>query len=164
MSAYENMLKEFKVLDDEVCFIGDDVADLSVMRRCGVSVAVANAVSEVKQIADYVTVKKGGHGAVREVVELILKAQGHWGPNFMNIKICFCLVVLVLCSIVCRADETTESDFCLHHSSCRGLILTVITITDRKPGMLTAPRLIFRMPTFKLRMWMLIFMVRKTRI
>ena len=81
LSAYERMLKEFKVLDEEVCFIGDDLADLGVMYRCGVSVAVANAVSEVKQIADYVTVRQGGRGAVREVVELILQAQGHWGPQ-----------------------------------------------------------------------------------
>ena len=81
LSAYERMLKEFKVLDEEVCFIGDDLADLGVMYRCGVSVAVANAVSEVKQIADYVTVRPGGRGAVREVVELILQAQGHWDPK-----------------------------------------------------------------------------------
>ena len=81
LSAYESMLKELKVLDEEVCFIGDDLADLSIMRRCGVSVAVANAVLEVKQIADYVTVRRGGEGAVREVVELILQAQGHWGPQ-----------------------------------------------------------------------------------
>ena len=81
ISAYENMLKEFNVHDSQVCFIGDDVADLGLMRRCGVKVAVATAVLEVKQIADYVTVKKGGHGAVRETVELILKAQGHWGPQ-----------------------------------------------------------------------------------
>jgi 3-deoxy-D-manno-octulosonate 8-phosphate phosphatase (KDO 8-P phosphatase) len=81
LNAYERMLKEFKVLDEEVCFIGDDLADLGVMYRCGVSVAVANAVSEVKQIADYVTVRQGGRGAVREIVELILQAQGHWDPK-----------------------------------------------------------------------------------
>ena len=81
IGAYEGMLEEFKVQDQEVCFIGDDVADVSVMRRCGVAVAVANAVFEVKQIADYVTVARGGQGAVRETVELILQAQGHWGPQ-----------------------------------------------------------------------------------
>src|ERR1700690_233615 len=43
LSAYENMLKEFKVQDEDVCFIGDDIADLTIMRRCGVAVAVANA-------------------------------------------------------------------------------------------------------------------------
>jgi len=81
LSAYEDMIKEFKVLDEEVCFIGDDVADLGIMRRCGVAVAVANAVFEVKHIAGYVTVRHGGHGAVREVVELILQAQGLWSPQ-----------------------------------------------------------------------------------
>ena len=81
ISAYESVLEEFKVLDEEVCFIGDDLADMLVMRRCGVAVAVANAVFEVKQIADYVTSKRGGEGAVREVIEMILQAQGHWGPQ-----------------------------------------------------------------------------------
>lgn len=81
LGAYEGMLEEFKVLDEQVCFIGDDLADLGIMRRCGVAVAVANAVFEVKQVADHVTVNKGGRGAVRETVELILKAQGHWGPQ-----------------------------------------------------------------------------------
>ena len=81
LSAYEDMLKEFKAIDEEVCFIGDDLADLIIMRRCGVGVAVANAVFEVKQIADHVTVKRGGQGAVREAIELILQAQGHWSPQ-----------------------------------------------------------------------------------
>jgi 3-deoxy-D-manno-octulosonate 8-phosphate phosphatase (KDO 8-P phosphatase) len=81
LSAYKNMLEEFKVLDEEVCFIGDDLTDLSVLRRCGLAVAVANAVFEIKQIADYVTVRRGGQGAVREIIELILQAQGHWSPQ-----------------------------------------------------------------------------------
>jgi 3-deoxy-D-manno-octulosonate 8-phosphate phosphatase (KDO 8-P phosphatase) len=81
LSAYEDMLKEFMVQDEEVCFIGDDLADLCIMDRCGFAVAVANAVFEVKRIADHVTVKSGGRGAVREAIELILQAQGHWGPQ-----------------------------------------------------------------------------------
>ncbi len=81
MSAYEDMLKEFNVRDEEVCFIGDDMADLGVMRRCGLAVAVDNAVAEVKAIAHYVTAKSGGRGAVREAIELILKAQGLWGSK-----------------------------------------------------------------------------------
>lgn len=81
LSAYENMLEEFKVIDEEVCFIGDDLADLVVMRRCGIAAAVANAVFEIKQAADYVTDRHGGHGAVREVIEMILQAQGHWSPQ-----------------------------------------------------------------------------------
>ncbi|MBF0571532.1 MAG: HAD-IIIA family hydrolase [Candidatus Omnitrophica bacterium] len=81
LSAYESMLEEFKVRDEDVCFIGDDLADFNIMRRCGVSVAVANAVFEIKQIAHHVTVRTGGRGAVREVIELILQAQGNWGPQ-----------------------------------------------------------------------------------
>jgi 3-deoxy-D-manno-octulosonate 8-phosphate phosphatase (KDO 8-P phosphatase) len=81
LSAYEEMLKEFGVIDAQVCFIGDDLADIGIMRRCGVALAVANAVIEVKQIAHHVMTKKGGHGAVREAVELILKSQGHWSPQ-----------------------------------------------------------------------------------
>ena len=81
IGAYESLLKEFNVKDEEVCFIGDDLADIGVMKRCGVGIAVANAVAEVKQIAGYVTVRHGGRGAVREVIELILQSQGHWGPQ-----------------------------------------------------------------------------------
>lgn len=81
INAYESLLKEFNLSDEHVCFVGDDVADLKIMKRCGVAVAVANAVFEVKQMAHYVTSKKGGRGAVREAVELILKAQGHWSPE-----------------------------------------------------------------------------------
>jgi 3-deoxy-D-manno-octulosonate 8-phosphate phosphatase (KDO 8-P phosphatase) len=81
LSAYESILKEFSLLDEEVCFIGDDLADVCIMHRCGVAIAVANAVFEVKQMADYVTVKSGGAGAVREAIELILQAQGQWSPK-----------------------------------------------------------------------------------
>jgi 3-deoxy-D-manno-octulosonate 8-phosphate phosphatase (KDO 8-P phosphatase) len=77
--AYQQILKDFKLKDEEVCFIGDDLPDLVVLKRVGFGVAVLNAVAEVKKAAHYVTVKKGGRGAVREVVELILKAQGKWG-------------------------------------------------------------------------------------
>ena len=81
ISAYDQMLKKFGVSDQEVCFVGDDLADLILLKRAGVAIAVANAVFEIKQAADYVTKCRGGNGAVREVVELILKAQGKWGPQ-----------------------------------------------------------------------------------
>ena len=80
-AAYEQMLEDFGVRDEEVCYIGDDLADLVLLKRAGFAVAVANAVFEVKQIADYVSKRRGGDGAVREVVELILNAQGKWGPE-----------------------------------------------------------------------------------
>lgn len=62
----------------EVCFVGDDLVDLAAMKMAGVAVAVANAIPEVKSMADYVTEARGGHGAVREVVTLILRAQKKW--------------------------------------------------------------------------------------
>jgi len=63
---------------DEVCFVGDDIVDLGPLQRAGVAVAVANAVREAKAAARLVTRAAGGRGAVREVVEMILKAQGKW--------------------------------------------------------------------------------------
>ena len=64
--------------DDEVCYIGDDLPDTPLLRRAGLGVAVANARPEVKSVADYVTVTPGGQGALREVIELIMKARGEW--------------------------------------------------------------------------------------
>jgi 3-deoxy-D-manno-octulosonate 8-phosphate phosphatase (KDO 8-P phosphatase) len=62
----------------DVCYMGDDIVDLGLMKRAGVAVTVPNAIPEVKKIAHYITKAPGGHGAVREVVELILKAQNYW--------------------------------------------------------------------------------------
>jgi len=75
---YEKVLTEFGVSDDQVCYIGDDLADIPVMRRAGIGAAVADAAPETKDAADYVTQRPGGNGAVREVIEMILKAQGLW--------------------------------------------------------------------------------------
>ena len=76
--AYQKLLKHFHLKDEEVCFVGDDLPDLSVLKRVGFAVAVKDAVPEIKKAAHYVTRKKGGRGAVREVVELILKTQNMW--------------------------------------------------------------------------------------
>jgi 3-deoxy-D-manno-octulosonate 8-phosphate phosphatase (KDO 8-P phosphatase) len=62
----------------EAAYVGDDLPDLPAMRAVGFSAAVADATEEVLEAADYVTTARGGAGAVREVVELILKAQGRW--------------------------------------------------------------------------------------
>ncbi len=78
MSAYEAMLKKFNVTDAEVCFIGDDLPDVAILKRVGLAAAPVNACAEVKAEADFITVKSGGRGAVRELVEKILKAQGKW--------------------------------------------------------------------------------------
>ncbi|MFH1613142.1 MAG: HAD hydrolase family protein [bacterium] len=63
---------------EEISYMGDDLIDLSCMRKVGLAVAVNNAVQELKEISHYVTHKKGGEGAVREIIELILKAQNKW--------------------------------------------------------------------------------------
>lgn len=78
VDAVENLLRRTKLGWSAVCFIGDDVVDLGPLQRAGFAVAVANAVSEVKAAAHHVTRAAGGHGAVREAVEMILKAQGKW--------------------------------------------------------------------------------------
>lgn len=77
--AYQELLEDFKLKDEEVCFIGDDLPDLVILKRVGFSVSVPEAAAEVKGAVHYVTAKRGGRGAVREVVELILKTQGKWG-------------------------------------------------------------------------------------
>jgi 3-deoxy-D-manno-octulosonate 8-phosphate phosphatase (KDO 8-P phosphatase) len=77
-AAFEQVLGRREIGWDEVAFVGDDLADLPILRRVGLPIAVANAVPEVKQVAAYVTGATGGHGAVREVVELLLRARGQW--------------------------------------------------------------------------------------
>lgn len=76
--ALDKILKKYKVKAEEMCFVGDDLVDLCLMKRVGLPIAVFNAAPEIKQAASYVTLKLGGRGAVREVAELILKAQGKW--------------------------------------------------------------------------------------
>jgi len=78
LPAYEKILRAAGVRDDDVAYVGDDLPDLPILARVGLAVAVANAVPEAKRAAHYVCAARGGQGAVRELVELILKAQGKW--------------------------------------------------------------------------------------
>jgi 3-deoxy-D-manno-octulosonate 8-phosphate phosphatase (KDO 8-P phosphatase) len=78
LDVYEKILVDTKLTHDEVAYIGDDLIDIPLLRRVGLAVAVADAVEEVKAVAHLITQRPGGQGAVREVIELILKAQGHW--------------------------------------------------------------------------------------
>ncbi len=75
LPEYERVIRDFELKDEEVCYIGDDVLDLPILKRVGFSVAVANARDEVKAVCDYVTSAQGGKGAVREVIDRILKWQ-----------------------------------------------------------------------------------------
>ncbi len=78
LPAFDRILAAAGVRPDEVAMIGDDLPDLPILRRVGFPVAVADAVDEVKDAAALVTERSGGKGAVREVIEYILRAQGRW--------------------------------------------------------------------------------------
>jgi 3-deoxy-D-manno-octulosonate 8-phosphate phosphatase (KDO 8-P phosphatase) len=78
LTAFREILHKEGLAASEAAFVGDDVIDLPVMQNCGFSVAVANARSEVKKNAHYITPHAGGEGALRDAIEYILKAQGKW--------------------------------------------------------------------------------------
>ncbi len=74
----EEILSKAGFSREQVAYVGDDLTDVVVMRRVGLAVATANARPEVKKHAHFVTSRGGGQGAIREVAELLLRAQGHW--------------------------------------------------------------------------------------
>ena len=78
LQAYQRILRKQKLSDSEVCYMGDDLTDLQVLGRVGMPVAVADAHPELTRRVPFVTRAPGGRGAVREVVDAILKAQGRW--------------------------------------------------------------------------------------
>jgi 3-deoxy-D-manno-octulosonate 8-phosphate phosphatase (KDO 8-P phosphatase) len=78
IEGVEAILRQTGLNWADVCYVGDDVVDVGVMARVGLAVAVGDGVAEAKAAADYVTKAGGGHGAIREIVEMILKAQNKW--------------------------------------------------------------------------------------
>ncbi len=76
--AFDEILRAGRLKAEEVAYVGDDLSDLGPMKRAGLPMAVPNAVPEVRRAAAYVTRRLGGQGALREVVELILRSQGKW--------------------------------------------------------------------------------------
>ena len=77
-AAIEILLAQEKLSWNDVCFVGDDIIDLGPLTRAGLAIAVGDGVAEAKAVAHYVTKADGGRGAVREAIELILRAQGNW--------------------------------------------------------------------------------------
>jgi 3-deoxy-D-manno-octulosonate 8-phosphate phosphatase (KDO 8-P phosphatase) len=75
-ATFQEILKKEGITAEEVCYVGDDIIDLPVMRRCGLAIAVPNGREEVTSMAHWVTPHAGGHGAVRDAIEYILRAQG----------------------------------------------------------------------------------------
>ncbi len=78
LPVYEEILLKYQLQDEQIAYIGDDLIDMPILRRVGLSITVADAHPEVKQMVHYITENKGGRGAVRESIEMILKAQGSW--------------------------------------------------------------------------------------
>lgn len=78
VEVYKEILGRYSLRDEEVAYIGDDILDLPLLSRVGLSAAVADAHPEVKKRVDLVTTSTGGQGAVRELIEFILRAQGRW--------------------------------------------------------------------------------------
>jgi len=78
LSVYEEILARAGLRDEAVCYMGDDLVDVPVLRRAGLGVAPADASEEALAAARFVTERRGGEGAVREVVTLLLKARGAW--------------------------------------------------------------------------------------
>lgn len=74
-AAYQQLKDRLQLSDEQFAYVGDDLPDLPLIQQVGLGVAVANAVNQVKEFADWQTSQKGGHGAVREVCDLILNAQ-----------------------------------------------------------------------------------------
>jgi 3-deoxy-D-manno-octulosonate 8-phosphate phosphatase (KDO 8-P phosphatase) len=78
LTVFQQIIEKERITAAEAAFVGDDVIDLPVMRKCGFAVAVKNARPQVKAEAHWVTSHAGGDGAARDAIEYILKAQGKW--------------------------------------------------------------------------------------
>lgn len=78
LAAFEQILERHGLRWDETAFVGDDLPDLPLLTRVGLPVAVRNAVTEVRDVAQYITKAPGGRGAVREFIEALLRARGEW--------------------------------------------------------------------------------------
>ncbi len=78
MKAFEECMEKARVTEEEVAYMGDDLPDIPLAERAGLSISVADGADELKAICHYTTRRLAGRGAAREVIELILKAQGRW--------------------------------------------------------------------------------------
>ena len=113
LTAYERLLKELHLKDDQVCFMGDDLPDICLLKRAGLAVAVNNAREEVKNFAHYVTKNHGGKGAVREVIEMILKTHGKWQSIVQRFAqgACAIAMLFLLTGSLYAEDPNQEQQF-----------------------------------------------------
>lgn len=75
---YELLKQKYNLCDDEILYMGDDIPDYEIMTRCGLPVCPSDSAPEVKAVAKYISPYNGGEGCGRDVIEQVLKAQGHW--------------------------------------------------------------------------------------
>ena len=75
---YDELLERYNLKDEEVMYVGDDIPDYEVMKRCGVACCPADAAPEIQEISTYISPRKGGEGVARDVLEHVLKVQGLW--------------------------------------------------------------------------------------
>ena len=78
ITTFEEFLEKYQLSGDEVIYVGDDIPDYEVMKRCGCPCCPADACSDIKAISLYVSDRKGGYGCGRDIVEQVLRAQGKW--------------------------------------------------------------------------------------
>lgn len=78
LESYQHILENYDFQDEDICYVGDDLLDLPLMKRVGLAVAVANASEEVKNTAHIITERCGGKGGLREIIEIILRIQNKW--------------------------------------------------------------------------------------
>jgi 3-deoxy-D-manno-octulosonate 8-phosphate phosphatase (KDO 8-P phosphatase) len=78
LDAYQDLMDNYNFNPEEILYIGDDIPDIPVMEKVGLGCCPADAASDVKAMADYVSHKKGGEGCVRELIEQVLRVQGKW--------------------------------------------------------------------------------------
>jgi 3-deoxy-D-manno-octulosonate 8-phosphate phosphatase (KDO 8-P phosphatase) len=84
VAKYQELLEELNLTEEEVCFVGDEIIDMGVMKRVGFAVAPSDGKPDVLEIAHFITQKAGGKGVVRELAEFVLQAQGKW-DNFCDL-------------------------------------------------------------------------------
>ena len=78
INTYDAFLKKYQLSDEEIIYVGDDIPDYEVMRRCGCPCCPSDACSDIKEISRYISSREGGDGVGRDIVEQVLRAQGHW--------------------------------------------------------------------------------------
>lgn len=78
IKTYEEFVGKYQLRDEEVLYMGDDIPDYEVLKRCGCPCCPSDACDDIKQVCIYVSDKKGGHGCARDVIEQVLRAQGKW--------------------------------------------------------------------------------------